>query len=105
MLATSRIQIVEGLLRCAETPGFEGERYILAGKNPVPFSHLMQMIATALNVEIPPSWLPAVPLCALFHLGDVAYRRLGMVVPKAHAAEFFLANRNVSIAKAQRDLI
>lgn len=80
--------VARGLALATEAGG-SGATYDLAGPGPVTVGALARLWADGVGAELRRVAVPAVALRALARLGDVADRRLGVTVPKAHAAEFF----------------
>lgn len=95
--------VVDGLLRCGETPGIEGRVYHLTGAEPVRLAELIAMIADEVGGAPLPRPLPAAPLAAYGGLQRVAMR-LGRSLPRFGRVEFFLGDRVFDIGRARREL-
>ena len=96
---------VRGLELCAETPGIEGELFILAGQEPVEARQLVQVIGEQLNTPTRNIQLPV--LLGLW--GGLAlellFKPLGKQPPfSRRSMDFFLKHNAYSIAKAKRRL-
>jgi nucleoside-diphosphate-sugar epimerase len=96
---------VRGLELCAETPGIEGEVFILAGQEPVEARQLVQVISELLNTR---TWNIRLPV-QLGKWGGLAlellFKPLGKQPPfSRRSMDFFLKHNAYSIAKAKRRL-
>lgn len=96
---------VRGLELCAETPGIEGEVFILAGQEPVEARQLVQVIGELLNTRTRNIQLPVL----LGQWGGLAleliFKPLGKQPPfSRRSMDFFLKHNAYSIAKAKRRL-
>ena len=96
---------VRGLELCAETPGIEGEVFILAGQEPVEARQLVQVISELLNTRTRNIQLPVL----LGQWGGLAlellFKSLGKQPPfSRRSMDFFLKHNAYSIAKAKRRL-
>lgn len=96
---------VRGLELCAETPGIEGEVFILAGQEPVEARRLVQVISELLNTR---TWNIQLPVL-LGQWGGLAlellFKPLGKQPPfSRRSMDFFLKHNAYSIAKAKRRL-
>lgn len=81
--------VVGGLALAVEAEP-AGATYDLAGPEAVTVGELARQWSAGLGVPPPArSRVPQTALRALARLGDLADRRLGVSIPKAHAAEFF----------------
>jgi nucleoside-diphosphate-sugar epimerase len=96
--------VVDGLLRCGETPGIEGRVYQLAGAEPVRLAELIAMIADEVGGAPLRRPLPAAPLAAYGALQRVAMRLGGRSLPRFGRVEFFLGDRVFDIGRARREL-
>lgn len=95
---------VDGLRRCAETRGIEGECYLLADKEPITVKQLVNMLSQELEGHISPVRLPAFPYRAFYRLGSFVHKRFGFELPRAIAYELFLTDKVVCISKARKEL-
>jgi nucleoside-diphosphate-sugar epimerase len=96
---------VRGLELCAETPGIEGEVFILAGQEPVEARQLVQVISELLNTRTRNIHLPVL----LGQWGGLAlellFKPFGKQPPfSRRSMDFFLKHNAYSIAKAKRRL-
>lgn len=96
--------VVDGLRRCAEVKGIEGEAYIIAGKEPVKLKQFVGMIADELGIGVSPARSPEFPFRVFHFLNSFAYRHFGFELPRSHTYELFLADRIFDISKAQKEL-
>lgn len=96
--------IVDGLRLCAEASGVEGERFVLAGKDPVLVRDLVSMIAQELNVDLARTRLPAAPFRAFHSFAAMTYQRFGLEFPRSHRYEIFFADRRFDLSKARNQL-
>jgi len=97
--------LVEGFIRAMETPGADGEVFIVAGESYVPLNTLFAMIATTLGVPPPRLHVPAWPvqllgtivenICIPLRVNPPIYRR---------RVDFFTKSRAFDISKAKRVL-
>lgn len=96
---------VRGLELCAETPGIEGEAFILAGEEPVEARQLVQVIGEELHTRTRNIHLPIF----LGRWGGLAlellFKPLGKQPPfSRRSMDFFLKHNAYSIAKAKHRL-
>jgi nucleoside-diphosphate-sugar epimerase len=96
--------VVEGLQRCAETHGIEGQCYLLTGNEPLQLRQLVGAIAQELGLPQPQGSTPAASFRAFYALALAVYHSLGVELPYAHRYELFLTDRVFNIAKAQKEL-
>ncbi|MGH7824563.1 MAG: NAD-dependent epimerase/dehydratase family protein [Candidatus Binatia bacterium] len=96
--------IVNGLRRCAETPGIEGQCYLITGKTPIKTKRLINLIAEQLGRECQRAGLPAAPFSAFIDAAQVLYTWLGYELPYAHRYEFFVKDNVFDISKAGKEL-
>jgi nucleoside-diphosphate-sugar epimerase len=96
--------IVNGLRRCAETRGIEGECYLNTGKEPIKTKDLLGLIGEELGRDNRQAGVPAAPFSALIAAGQVLYRWLGYELPYAHRYEFFIKDNVFDISKAEKEL-
>jgi nucleoside-diphosphate-sugar epimerase len=96
--------IVRGLRLCGEKPGIDGECFLIAGTAPISLRDWVDMIAEELGIAGRPASVTALPYRAFHVLAQLVYQRLGVELPYAHRAEFFLTDNIFDISKARRDL-
>ena len=96
--------IVDGMRRCGERRGVEGQCYVIAGKEPVTITQLVGMIAQALDIPAPRARLPIAPFRAFHQLAQAVYRRFDVELPHSGRYELFLSDTMFSTSKAQREL-
>lgn len=96
--------VVDGLRRCAEAGGIEGNLYIITGKEAVTLKQMVNMIAEESGVKISSKRSPELPFRLFHNLGSFVYRRFGFELPRTHDYELFLSNRVFNISKAQKEL-
>lgn len=96
--------VVDGLRRCAQTKGIEGECYLIAGKEAVKVKDLVEMIARELGIENPIASLPVAPYRAFNALGEAVYKRFGLELPRVHRYALFLADKILDLSKAEKEL-
>jgi len=96
--------VVDGLRLCGETPGIDGQCYLIASKDAVTVNQIVEIIARELGVKTPQTHLP-IALYRIFNgLGEVVYKTFGVELPGIHRYAIFLANKILDISKAERDL-
>ncbi|MBB4660176.1 NAD-dependent epimerase/dehydratase family protein [Parvularcula dongshanensis] len=96
--------IVQGLHRCADTPGIEGETYLIAGDTATPTDEVLRLFAEAAGAPPVAGRLPAWPF-RLYNAGaEWAYAWTGAAVPRAYHYAFFLTDKVLSTEKAKREL-
>ena len=96
--------IVDGLRRCAETRGIDGQCYLITGKTPILTKRLLDLIAGQLGRDCPRIAIPAAPFSAVIDAAQLLYDRLGYELPYAHRYEFFIKDNVFDISKAKREL-
>ena len=101
---TGASDATEGLRLCAETPGIDGRTFLFTGPECVPVNRAIAAIAHSLDVSTTPRRLPAFPFRLYHRLGDTLYRHLRVSLPRAHALEFFQADRIFTIERARHEL-
>ena len=97
--------LIDGFLRLLETPGIDGETFILGGPSYQPLSSYLATAAKA--VEAPPPWLriPYAPLFAAAAATEAVFRPLGLEPPlHRRRVRFFRNNRAFDISKARNRL-
>lgn len=95
---------VEGLILCGETPGIEGETFVLAGADEVSVNHIVAQIARELGAPGPKGHLPRWPYALYSRLSEMSYAVLGRELPKVHNYSLFLNRKAFSIDKARQRL-
>ena len=96
--------LVDGIRLCGETPGIDGQCYLIASKEAVTVNQIVEIIAQELGVKTPQTHLPITPYRALNRVGETLYKTLGIELPGIHRYAIFLANKILDISKAERDL-
>lgn len=96
--------IVDGLVRCAETPGVEGRCYNLAGATPVTMGELAATIAEELGAGPSKRPWPALPFRATRQIDKALTRFLGLRLRRLHSYDLFLGDRWFDISRARREL-
>ena len=96
--------IVDGLRRCAETPGIEGRCYNLAAAEPLAIGELVATIAQALGVRTTRRSLPAFPFRVTRHVDLALCRHFRMKLRRLHSYDLFLSGRSFDIARARSEL-
>lgn len=96
--------MVDGLRRCGETPGVDGEAYILVGKKPIQLDTMVDLIARELGVGTSRFRTPEVPFRAFQGLASFVYQQLGFEIPRIHNYELFVCDRVFDISKAENEL-
>jgi nucleoside-diphosphate-sugar epimerase len=96
--------IVEGLRRCAETPGIEGRCYNLAGPAPITMGELVETIREALDVTLTKSAWPAFPFRVSRHVDLALTKLFGMKLRRLHSYDLFLGDRYFDISRAESEL-
>ncbi|WP_412069239.1 NAD-dependent epimerase/dehydratase family protein [Rubrivirga sp. IMCC43871] len=96
--------LVTGLRLCAETPGVEGETFLLAGREPITLRRFLAAIAEALGVAPPVAHRPAAPFRLYCSLASAVYQATGREMPRAHGYALFLASGRYDLSKARQVL-
>lgn len=96
--------VVDGLRRCGEIRGIEGEAYLIAGKEPIKLKQLVEIIAQELGINNSRGRRPAGPFRAFSYLAQLVYRCFSVELPHSHRYELFLADNVFDISKAQNEL-
>lgn len=96
--------IVSALRLSADTPGVEGNCYLVAGEEAISVNDLVRMIATELGATCSPTHLPSALYRAYNAASEATYRVLGRELPGVHRYSLFLADKILDISKAKRDL-
>lgn len=96
--------IVDGLRRCAQTKGIEGECYLIAGAEAVRVKDLVHMISQELGVKGFQGRLPIAPYRAFNSLAEIVYKQFGVDLPRVHRYGLFLADKVLDISKAKIQL-
>jgi nucleoside-diphosphate-sugar epimerase len=96
--------VVDGLRRCAETPGIEGRCYNLAAAEPLAIGELVATIARALGVRTTRRPWPALPFRVSRHIDLALCRYLGLKLRRLHSYDLFLSDRSFHVAKARDEL-
>lgn len=98
------LDIVEGLRRCAETPGIEGRCYNLAAAEPVSIGELVGTIERALGTRTTRRPWPAFPFRVSRHVDLALSRHLGVKLRRLHSYDLFLSGRWFDITRARDEL-
>ena len=93
--------VIQGLRLCAEVPGVEGERFILASGEPVSVRDLYLAIADAVGTRLSVRELPGAPFRAFSRAADLMYRVSGWALPFGFTCERLAARRPLRINKAR----
>lgn len=107
---TNRIQIgyatdaAECLLRCAETPGIEGEVFNVSGAEPLEVREYVDLVRENVGATGDFGRLPAAPFSLYTHLATAAYRATGRELPRIRHYELFLADMAFDLSKARERL-
>lgn len=96
--------VVNGLRLCGETPGIDGQSYLIAGKKAVTVNQIVAIIAHELGVRLPQTHLPIAPFRIFNGLGESLYKNFGVELPGIHRYAIFLADKILDISKAEHDL-
>ncbi len=96
--------VVDGLQRCCEVGGIDGETYLITGGEATKVTDLVDMIAQELGIHRRFGRLPASPFRAFKSLAEGVYRRFGFELPYAHRYNLFLVNKIFDISKAKTEL-
>jgi nucleoside-diphosphate-sugar epimerase len=96
--------IVGGLRLCGAVKDIEGRCYILTGAEALTIRDLIDLIAREFGEPFP---YPTIPLFAVYPfqtVAELAYKAFHLELPFSHQMDFFLSDRVLTIAKAQKDL-
>ena len=97
--------LIHGLELCAETPGIDGEVFIIAGEFPVESRELVRVIKEQLNVGTPQIYLPILLGQAAGATLELTFNLIGRQPPfSRRSMDFFLKHNAYTIAKAQSKL-
>lgn len=96
--------IVDGLYRCGQADGVDGECYLLAGPAPISFGEFLMVATGELGTTLPARRWPAFPFRTYSRVADVVFRLTNVELPYAHTCEFFLSEQVFSTEKAQQQL-
>ncbi len=106
----NRIQIgyatdaAECLLRCAETPGVEGEVFNVSGAEPLKVRQYVDIVRSEVGVYGEVGRLPAAPFVLYTHLATLAYRATRREPSRTKHYEVFLADMEFDLSKARERL-
>jgi nucleoside-diphosphate-sugar epimerase len=95
---------IQGLCLCAEVPGVEGERFILASDQPVSVRDQYLAIAGAVGTRLSVRELPGAPLRAFTRAADLLDHVTGWALPFGFTCERLAARRPLRIDKARAKL-
>ena len=93
--------VVHGLIRCSETPGVEGETFIITGDDALTVEEFISVVRGAMRAEGSPGRIPATPYRVFTSLASLIYRSLGIEVPHANRYDLFLGDMAFDISKAR----
>ncbi len=93
--------MIQGVSLCADVPGVEGERFILAAAEPVKVRDLYLAIANALGVPLAIREVPGAPFRAYAQVASLVYRATGRALPHGFTCERLAARRRFRIEKAR----
>jgi nucleoside-diphosphate-sugar epimerase len=96
--------VVDGLRRCASTPGIAGERFLIAAAEPMPVVELLRAVASALGVGFAPRPVAAAPFRAYLGLGNLAYRMMNLELPHHYTCDLHTARFALDIGHARQRL-
>jgi nucleoside-diphosphate-sugar epimerase len=96
--------VIEGLIRCADTPGIENGVFNFAAGSAIGVRDFVDLIARVLGVSWRSGRVPLWPYAAHHRLNRVCYRVLRHELPLAHKYELFLSNKIMAIDRARREL-
>jgi nucleoside-diphosphate-sugar epimerase len=97
--------VVDGLLKCAEVPGVEGQVFHLAGPEVLTVERQCRLVADAVGTPLPRWRVPMWLVLAALHLGEALFSTWGGRPPiRRRHVDFFRLNRAYSIKKAQAAL-
>jgi len=97
--------LVDGIIRCGEVPGIEGEVFLLAGPRYTTLNELVALVAEAVGRPAPRLRLPLWPLLTAAYLCEMACRPLGIDPPlHRRRSHFFTKDRAFTSAKAKARL-
>ena len=97
--------IVEGLVRCGESPAASGGVYNLTGPESAPLRRLVEMIADATGGSEPRrSRLPAGALALYGYANRAAEGLAGAQLPRYDRVEFFVGDRVFDLSRAREEL-
>jgi nucleoside-diphosphate-sugar epimerase len=99
--------IIEGLMRCAFTPGVGGGTYNLAGPEPVSIHELRAHLASAATggrtVRFSRPY-PRLPVSAYYRLGVLTDRAVGFRPPLFESVMFITADRVLDLTRSRSEL-
>jgi nucleoside-diphosphate-sugar epimerase len=96
--------VVDGLVRCGQTPGIEGQVYFLAGPAPVTIRELVDVVADALSIPRPIRNSPAWPFRIYYRTSEVTFSVFGRELPGAHRYAIFFEDQALDLSKARAQL-
>ena len=97
--------LVDGVIRAAETAAASGQVYTLGGKEYLPLNRLVPLIAETLNKPVPKKRLPLWPVYLAAVACEAICRPLGIEPPiYRRRLDFFTKDRAFDISKAQSEL-
>ena len=96
--------VVDAVRLCAETPGVDGQSYLIASEEAVTVNQIIEVIARELGVSVPHTHLPLAPYKLFNRLGELIYQASGVEIPGFYRYTMFVADKILDISKAQREL-
>ena len=97
--------LVDGLIRCADTAPAANRTYILAGAVPVTLNEFVETIAMAAGVSLRTRRWPAAPLRHVARICERVCRPLGIKSPlHQRRVNFFVTNRAFDISRAVHEV-
>jgi len=96
--------LVDGLRRCAATPGIAGRRYLLGAPAPIAVEKLLRTVAQCLGVPFAPRMVPAAPYRSYVALGNLVYRWTRVSLPHHYTAEFYSGRIAYDTTRARSEL-
>lgn len=97
--------LVDGIIRCGDSPAAIGQTYLLAGPRYTTLNELAALVAQAVGVPPPALHLPVGPLLAAGAICEWVCKPLGIEPPlHRRRADFFVKERAFCIDKAKREL-
>jgi nucleoside-diphosphate-sugar epimerase len=96
--------LVDGLVRCADTPGIGGRAYLLGASQPIELGVLLDLVADAVPAPRPLRLPGKTLLRVATAANSLSWRLLGRKLPRADRIDLFLSDRAFSSERARREL-
>jgi nucleoside-diphosphate-sugar epimerase len=97
--------LIDGVLLCGTRDEAVGRIYILTGKEPITLNHLVEIIASTLDVSIPRLRLPVAPVYLASLLCELICRPLRLDPPlHRRRVDFFRKTRRFDTSRAEGEL-